>query len=128
MSDNDTTRTSMTAYMPEYQKDIWSNHADRLGMTQSEFIRTMVQAGRRGFDPDAGSDSVETAGETADDLERRVERALADRGHLSWEELLDVLTDDIETRLETALETLQAENRVRYSGREGGYTLTEDAT
>lgn len=131
-TEDDTTRTSATTYMPEYQKRIWADHADRLGMTQSEFIRTMVQAGRRGFDPDTENRSSETSGDTADntaeDLEQRVERALADREYLRWEELVEVLTDDIENRLEAALETLQAENRVRYSGREGGYTLIEDDT
>lgn len=129
MSDDDTTRTSVATYVPEYQKRVWEDHADDLDMSQSEFIRTMVQAGRRGFDPDAGNDrSSEATGKTMDDFERRIERALADRDHLPWDELVEVLADDIEDRIETALETLQAENRVRYSGREGGYTLTEDDT
>jgi len=46
MSDD---RRSVKTYVPEDQKAIWQDHADDLGMSQSEFVRTMVQAGRRGF-------------------------------------------------------------------------------
>lgn len=123
----DDTRTSATTYLPEYQKRIWTEHADHLDMTQSEFIRTMVQAGRRGFDPgraDDGSSAEPEAG--ADDLDDQVERALAGSDHPSWEELVDVLTGNIEDRLEASLERLQEAGRVRHSGRHGGYTLIED--
>ena len=46
----DTTRTSVKTFVPAYQKDEWKRHADELDMSQSEFVRTMVQAGRRDFD------------------------------------------------------------------------------
>ena len=46
MSDD---RRSVKTYVPAEQKDRWQEHADELGMSQSEFVRTMVQAGRRGF-------------------------------------------------------------------------------
>ena len=45
----DTVRTSVRTYLPEYQKAKWEEHAEELGMSRSEFVRTMVQAGRRGF-------------------------------------------------------------------------------
>jgi ribosomal protein L17 len=51
--------------------------------------------------------------------------SLATDEHLDWEQLLEALTDDIESRLEDALAELQDENVVRYSGRHGGYTLTD---
>lgn len=32
--------------VPAYQRDEWDQHADELGMSRSEFLRCMVQAGR----------------------------------------------------------------------------------
>jgi len=43
----------------------------------------------------------------------------------SWDELLEAVSDDIESRLDEALEELQANNRIRYSGRHGGYTVVD---
>ena len=126
MSDD---RRSVKTYVPAEQKDRWREHADELDMSQSEFVRTMVQAGRRGFstvesekaaEPDpTGSDPQGEA------LETRVETALAD-GPLSWEELVETVVGDFEGRLEDALDALQDRNRVRYNGRKGGYTLTDE--
>ncbi|WP_435095216.1 DUF5805 domain-containing protein [Halorubrum sp. N11] len=126
MSDD---RRSVKTYVPEDQKEIWQDHADELGMSQSEFIRTMVQAGRRGFSIDEPDNRAEPDISGSDpggnDLERRVEAALAE-GVLSWEALVDAVFDDFEGQLEDALDSLQDRNRVRYSGREGGYTLIDE--
>ncbi|WP_200531705.1 DUF5805 domain-containing protein [Halorubrum sp. LN27] len=126
MSDD---RRSVKTYVPKDQKAIWQDHADELGMSQSEFVRTMVQAGRRGFSIEGDENPVEPDPSGSDrggnDLERRVEAALAD-GVLSWEELVDAVFDDFEGRLEDALDALQDRNRVRYNGREGGYTLIDE--
>ena len=122
-------RRSVKTYVPEDQKSIWQEHADELGMSQSEFVRTMVQAGRRGFSIEERQNPVEPDPSGSDprgsDLERRVEAALAD-GVLSWEELVDAVFDDFEGRLEEALDALQDRNRVRYNGREGGYALIDE--
>lgn len=135
MSDDqvDTSRTVVKTYVPAYQKDEWREHADELDMSQSEFVRTMVQAGRRGFfeesAPDEGADasSEETtptaATDSTDGLEQRVESVLTAGEYYSWDELLAVITDNIEERLDETLADLQDENVVRYSGRNGGYTL-----
>jgi hypothetical protein len=128
-SDVDTSRSVVKTYVPAYQKRIWIEHADDLGMSQSEFLSTMVQAGRRGFDPCGIDRSPEPTSDTATssngdaDLKGRVEEILEGSGPLSWEEIVAALTDDIERRLEDALQELQSENRVSYSGRGGGYTL-----
>ena len=45
----DTSRTQVRTYVPAYQKSEWESHADELDMSQSEFVRTMVQAGRTRF-------------------------------------------------------------------------------
>lgn len=122
----DTSRTVVQVYLPSYQRDIWDEHANELDMSRSEFVKAMVQAGRRGF----GGDTVETDEDTPttsqseDDLalEEQVLEAL-EEDCLSWEELVSSLTDDIETRLESTLQELQEQGEVRYSGPKGGYMV-----
>jgi len=178
MSEGDTERVTVRTYVPKYQRDEWDDHAEDLDMSRSEFIRTMVQAGRRTFGNDdgpfdavldtsgssadsvAGADGAETSAtdrqlpgtegtgatvddddstgtgdapisgaaagrDTTNDLETQVVETLSGERYLSWDELLAAVTDDIEDRLEVTLQELQAGNRVRYSGRNGGYTLDE---
>lgn len=116
--------------VPKYQRSEWKDAADRLGMSQSEFLRTMVQAGRSGFEageseggrsnPEEGSPSGTNP--RGDGLEDRVLATLSADEAVSWDELVEALVGDFEERLE---ETLQSTDRVRYSGREGGYILTD---
>jgi hypothetical protein len=119
-------------YVPAYQKSIWEDHADDLGMTQSEFVRTMVQAGRRGFLSAERSDHGTAGGPSSNSnpggegIEERVVALLSDSGPLDWDQLVERLVDDVEERLDDALTTLQEENRLRYSGREGGYVVTNE--
>lgn len=144
-ADEKADRVSVRTYVPEYQRDEWDEHADELDMSRSEFVRCMVQAGRRGFFDDAapdgetGSPASERSGSTereAEDssrdddpagegLETRIIEALRAEGYRSWDELLAAMTEDIEERLEATLQELQAADEVRYSGRNGGYTLDE---
>ena len=122
----DTDRTAVKTYVPSYQKAVWQAHADDLDMSQSEFVRTMVQAGRREFelDPVEPEDSGSDPG--GQGLEDRVLEILRDEGAMSWDELLSTVTENIEDALDDALDDLQSENRIKYSGRAGGYTLLED--
>jgi hypothetical protein len=121
-------------YVPKYQKDVWQDHADDLEMTQSEFVRTMVQAGRRGFlsNADPGRDSRPSGGASSDpdpqgaSIEEAVTALLEREGPLGWDQLVEQLTADVEDRLDDALAALQDENRLRYSGRDGGYVLTDE--
>lgn len=138
-SEKNTSKVVVQTYLPEYQREKWDAHADELGMSRSEFVKSMVQAGRRGFDgapapetdsvasvqptPEAEPESTEQAGPAADALEETIIEALGDAEYLSWDELLAAVTNDIETQLEETLQTLQSEDTVRYSGRHGGYTL-----
>lgn len=146
----DTDRTAVRTYVPAYQREAWDEHADELDMSRSEYVRTMVQAGRRGFDEFAGAkglaeDSEGSAGDQvpgsnpaqADNSEDEpggssptngIEESVVDLLEddcLGWEELFDALTADIENQLESVLNDLQAENRIQYSGRNGGYVLAE---
>ncbi|WP_436929001.1 DUF5805 domain-containing protein [Halosimplex halobium] len=142
-SDLDTERVSVRTYVPAYQREEWDDHAAELDMSRSEFVRTMVQAGRRGFgdtdsavevsepaDPEQGPE--ESGGGPSSDadpqgsgMEERVAAALRSAEYLSWDELLEAVADDIEAELEDALQRLQSEGRVTYSGRNGGYTIDE---
>jgi hypothetical protein len=143
--DVDTSRASVKTYVPAYQREAWDAHADDLDMSRSEFVRSMVQAGRRGFGADAGDQGAksgqrgaseaepgdtgqgDTQAATGDDgvepFEATVLEALEHNRYLGWDELLDAITQDIESKLEETLQDLQAANEVRYSGPNGGYTL-----
>lgn len=126
MSDD---RRSVKTYVPAEQKSRWQAHADELGMSQSEFVRTMVQAGRRGFlsrdTANSAEPSPKESNPRGDTLKTRIEAILSEGPH-SWEELVDAVVGDFEAQLETQLDELQDQNRVRYSGRQGGYTLTDE--
>jgi len=122
-------RQSVKTYVPTEQKEVWRDHADELGMSLSEFVRTMVQAGRRGFAPTESTGSEEPASEPSDpegrSLETRV-RAALESGPCSWDELIEAVVGDVEDELEGTLDDLQERNRVRYSGRDGGYVLIDE--
>jgi hypothetical protein len=139
----DATRTEVSTYVPAYQKDEWRSHAEELDMSQSEFVRTMVQAGRSkidpgptaeggrngrdsagpGPDPGAGDEASSTTGAPTGGIEEAVVATLEPDEYVAWDELLDAVVGDVERQLEGVLSDLQRENRVQYSGRHGGYTL-----
>jgi hypothetical protein len=139
--DEDTERKTVMTYVPAYQKERWSEHAETMGMSQSEFVRTMVQAGRRDFEVPSvpGRDDTSEPEEPADGgpypggqptesaFQNRVLDVLSEAEYQSWDDLLAALTDDIESRLDETLQELQASNAVRYSGRHGGYALMPDS-
>jgi hypothetical protein len=124
-SEADTSRTVVQTYVPAYQREEWDDHAEQLGMSRSEFVRTMVQAGRSGFgaEPATAGESDEESTDESVPLADRVREVLAESGPLDWEDLLAAVTGDIESRLEETLQELQSDDVVRYSGREGGYVL-----
>jgi len=124
-TERDTSRTVVQTYVPAYQREEWDEHAEQLGMSRSEFVRSMVQAGRRGFGADPNPVGEETNGETAESLDERVREELSASGALSWEELLAAVTGDIESRLDESLKRLQTTDELRYSGRQGGYVLAD---
>lgn len=125
-SETDTERKVVKAYLPSYQKEEWREHAEELGMNQSEFVKLMVQAGRRGFDPNSNPDEPRSEDETpgVDDLGDEVLDVLGDE-YRPWDELVELLTENVEDRLETTLQRLQRENQIQYSGRQGGYAIMD---
>lgn len=122
-----TTQTAVKTYVPASQKELWRRHADELNMSMSEFVRTMVQAGRRNFSDEQSEETSENDVARSADIAGtdRVKSLLTAEGPLDWEELLSALTEQIEADLEQSLENLQADDTVRYSSRDGGYVLVE---
>ena len=131
MSQSD--RVSVQTYVPAAQLDRWREEADELDMSQAEYVRTMVQAGRRSFDLETGgaggpTDEPGSPDTTpgGDGLKDRILDVLDESGVTGWEMLLSAVTDDFEARLEDALQELRKEGRVRHSPREGGYAVVDD--
>lgn len=131
---DDEARVTVSTYVPAHQHERWREDAERLDMSQSEFVRSMVQAGRRGFDLDGNSSERPSDPEEPDvrgsnprgnDLKRDILVLLREEGPLGWDELVHELTGDLESELETTLIGLQEENRVDHSPREGTYSVAE---
>lgn len=122
----ETERSVVKTYVPEYQKSEWQAHADELGTTDSEYVRLMVQAGRSGFLDDRRSSATGDGNPRGSGLEDRILDVLRSEEYCSWDQLVDHVTDDIEERIEQALLTLQNENLVNHNPRLGGYAIIED--
>ena len=128
MADDD--RVAVKTYVPQYQKAIWEAQADALEMSQSEFVRTMVQAGRQEFEIPSDQSSIDapTGIESPpdDEFADRILEVLERNGVLDWDGLVEALIDDVEADLDAELQRLQDQNTIRYSGREGGYVVTNN--
>lgn len=119
-------RVVVKTYVPPHQKDEWREHADDLDMSQSEYLRSMVQAGRRGFLSDGEEDGSTDATPRGGGLEDRVLDALSTEKFVSWEELVAELSGDFEDRLHEAVQSLLESGRIRHDPREKGYVLPEE--
>ena len=133
--DDETERVTVQTYVPAYQKERWADDANRMGASQSEFVRMMVQAGRSEFElpsvrePEKRSTDASrsaAAESDGDPFRERVVETLSSDEPQEWDELVDALTEDLEAELDQTLEELQQDNVVRYSGREGGYLIREN--
>lgn len=131
----DDERVSVQTYVPESQRSRWQAEAEELDMSQAEYVRTMVQAGRRGFELHDESNTATGNGDQAvsndvtpgvDGLKTRTLEVLRETEFADWDVLLAGVTNDIEDRLEETLEELQSDDQIRYSGRNGGYTVVDD--
>lgn len=127
-------RTAVRTYVPEHQRAVWAREADSMDMSLSEFVRSMVQAGRRDFELEGSSSSDQggieehhPGGSTPRGraLEDRVLATLESAGVAGWDDLVAALSDDFEERLEDVLDELQDRNEIRYAPRDGGYVRTE---
>ena len=126
-SPNPNNRVTINTYVPAYQCDLWKKHAESLDMNLSEFIRLMVQSGRRGFDVehqgrrgDSDNKNIhETPGVTG--LKIQILTLFNNANCLSWDDIVQSITHSMEENIESTLKSLQDENLIQYSGKAGGY-------
>jgi hypothetical protein len=135
MAGND--RVSVQTYVPAAQREVWRDEADEMDMSQAEYVRSMVQAGRRSSDIGDGESTGAGTGEGAgfpdanpggSGLKDRVLDVLETEEVADWEDIRADVTDDIDDRLEEALAELQGEDTIRYSGRRDSYVVVEDGS
>ena len=126
----DESRTRVQTYVPRYQRDEWERRAESLDMSLSEFVRTMTQAGKQGFDEvvDAGSseESPATPSSTPDSggsgLEDRVLSTLSADEYQGWDELVESVQEEFEADLGDSIDELLERGEIEH--RHGkGYAL-----
>ena len=119
----DSTQTVAKTYIPKYQKEEWVDHANRLDMSQSEFIRTMVQAGRRHFAEDVEKPDDTDANPGGNDLETQILDELRQEP-MEWDTLTDRVIGSLEEQLRTAVVDLQDVDKISHDP-ELGYTIRD---
>lgn len=126
----DADRVTVSTYVPAEQRARWREDAEALDMSQSEFVRAMVQAGRRGFTLDGDENPLETGVPDADPrgngLKTAILEALQREGALSWSEIVEAVIGDVEDDVEAALLDLQDEGAIRHSPRRETYAVAGD--
>lgn len=104
---------------PEEQIDQWEKEADEMNVTRAEYMRLMIQAGRRQFPVcDTGNDQSDGI-----NVENRVLDALEEHGELTWEELIETAIGDVEDKVESTIEELDAQGKVSISLRDNTVSL-----
>jgi hypothetical protein len=119
-------REVVKTYVPPNQKAEWREHAEDLDMSQSEYLRSMVQAGRRGFLAGPEEPGSGDATPRGDGLEDRVLDVVDSTGVVSWDELVAELSGDFEDRLDDAVQSLSEGGTIRFDPRREGYVRQED--
>lgn len=105
----------------------WEQRARKAKLSVSEYVVRMAEAGRMSVQMEpagVGGDPGTTM--SVEQLTDDVVERLRHEDAVSWEQLLEAISSNLEENLEEALERLQADDVVRYSGLEGGYELVEE--
>lgn len=136
MARAETDRTEVKTYLPRFQKERWREDADTLDMSMSEFVRSMVQAGRRGFalaEEDAGEnvitprrkgdlDPVHPGG---NDIKEGVLDAVED-GPKTFDDLTDIVMGDLEDQIADSLDSLMNDDLVVFDHRDREYLIIDE--
>lgn len=133
MAEQDTERTSVRTYVPVYQKEEWAENAEALDMSLSEYVRSMVQAGKRGFggtgeateSNDREEPGIADATRVGEGLEHVILEIL-DEGPHEFDELVDAIQDDLRRDADAVLTELEERDRVEHDRLDGGYRVTDD--
>jgi len=112
-------RVSVKTRVPQYQKDAWKAHATTLDMSQSEYVRTMVQAGRQDFELEPPESPSRDANPRGNVVKEPILEALSAENHLEFDHVVDSLADELESLVDEALQALIEDGEVEYSGRQG---------
>ncbi|MFB6137951.1 MAG: DUF5805 domain-containing protein [Halobacteriaceae archaeon] len=124
----DTSRTAVQTYVPAYQRETWRTDAEELDMSLSEFVRSMVQAGRRELSLDGGGEETGAeprhpdANPRGQHLEARIHRVVSAESGLGPAELVDAVVDDLDREVR---ETVDAMDDVEFSSTAGGYVIAD---
>lgn len=122
--DADTTPQPVKTRVPAYQKAEWVAQAEELGMSLSEFVRTMVQAGRSGFEGVGREDAPAHPNPGGSGLETRLQELL-NGSVMSFDEIVDEVSADLEDEVEDVLVELR-ERGVLVQGPRGDYTRFDE--
>lgn len=104
-------RKRIKTSIPEEQAEIWEKEAEEMNVTRAEYVRLMIQAGRRNF----GLAEPETPESDGINIESRVIDALQEHGEMSWDELVEKAVGDVESEVEKVIDKLDEEGRVSVS-------------
>jgi hypothetical protein len=137
-SELDTSRASVVVYTPAYQRDEWDKEAEELGMSRSEYLRMIIQAGRKHFNHNKGQERLTSMGKPetpipdsehpsntfSDDisLKTQILESISTEEYLTWNEIVDIVVDDIERYIDKTLDELRESNQIKYDGQKGGFT------
>jgi hypothetical protein len=105
----------------------WEHQASKAKLSVSEYVVRMTEAGRMSvqMQPASGGDA---AAMSVEQLTDEVVEQLRHEEAVSWDQLVDAISKNLEEQLEDALDRLQEDDVVRYSGLKGGYRLVEEDT
>lgn len=105
----------------------WEHRAESAKLTLSEYVVRMAEAGRMSVQMQPENVADETgAGLSVDQLADEVVDHLRREDAVSWDDLVGTIARGLEEDVEAALEGLQEDDVVRYSGLDGGYRLVDD--
>ncbi|WP_252698861.1 DUF5805 domain-containing protein [Natronosalvus vescus] len=111
--------------VPEHQLAIYDDEAEEMGFSsRAEYIRSMINAGRREF-------GLNPQGETPEDaslrgsLDERILAILEEAEGLAQDEVVDAVTADVEDQVTEVLNDLNDEGRIDYDVRRSGFVVAE---
>ena len=124
MTDNTQERKVVKTYVPAPQKAEWVEHAESLDMTQAEFIRCMVQAGRQGLNNESEEPTPEPTNPRGNDLRTPLQNALRE-GPKDFDELFAILSEQLADEIERTIASLIEEGVITQSVR-GSFEITQE--
>lgn len=140
-------KVPVTVYISEEQRDDWREEADAMDMSQSEFVGSMTNAGRKKFDIDVEPDETDSELREARDYyrremekERREKERLEEQLHggerqaitnfieanpgVSYQEIVEHVVDTAPGRVSDHLEEMNGQSI--WNGRHGYAPLDGD--